>query len=84
MAKMRRIKGLFVPEKANCVTIFSGKRLVMESVERIVFCSEEKMILEGKKRLVILGDRLFLQELGNDNMQVCGHIRSVSFEEVAP
>lgn len=83
MAKKTNRYRFRFPQRANCVTVYSGKRLVMESVERIVFCSSEKIILEGKERLVITGVSLFLEELGNDNMAVCGRILSVSFEEVA-
>ena len=83
MAEKRKRFGFEFPERPNCVTVYSGKRLVMENVERIVFCSSEKMILEGKERLVIEGSSLELKELGNDNMAVCGKILSIAFEEVS-
>ena len=76
----KRIK--FFPPKSNFVTVENGKRLVMESVERIVFCDDERIVLAGTRILEIRGFGLRLLELGNDNMAVEGTIREVLFSEV--
>jgi hypothetical protein len=69
------------PSAENLITVQSGKRLVMENVERIVFCQKERIVLRGKTSLEILGEELHLEELGNGNLAVCGSIRSIHFGE---
>lgn len=67
-------------EKNHCITIQRGRRLVMESVEQIVFCDPSEIILEGEKRIRITGEELKLVELGGD-MEVVGTIHAVFFEK---
>lgn len=81
MAVKRKKKPLISPFYGNTVTIQNGSRLVMENVERIVFCQKEKIILKGRLRLEISGENLSLEELGNDNLAVRGKIRSLLFGE---
>ena len=82
MADERRKRSKFFPPKSNFVTVENGKRLVMEAVERIVFCDDERIVLAGARTLEIRGFGLRLVELGNDNMAVEGRIREVLFSEV--
>lgn len=79
MAEFHKIRGKIVPVKKNTVTVENCNRLIMEGVERIVFCDSERMILEGKFVLTVTGKGLFLRELGNFNMEVHGEIRTVTF-----
>lgn len=81
MAENKKKHLLHIPEKNYYITIENGKRLIMEGVEKIVFCDPEKMILQSKFRLEIEGCALQLEELGNDNMAVSGTIRALYFSE---
>ena len=81
MADRKRKRFPILHPKSNHVTIESGKRLVMEAVEQIVFCGEERIVLKGANVLEIRGFGLHLVELGNDNMAVEGTIREVTFSE---
>ena len=67
-------------ENNRLITIHDRKCLIMEGCESIVFCDRDKIILQGKLRLEILGVNLALKELGNENMAVVGKINSVVFE----
>ena len=84
MAEKRKKHFHFNHRKSNCITIHSYRRLVMEGVERIVFCDPERMILRGSLFLVVEGKDLLLVELGNDNMEITGSIRSIVFQEQVP
>ncbi len=83
MAENKKKRDLFSHPKTHFITIQSRRRLVMEGVEEIVFCDPDKMILKGTYVLEIQGTNLQLEELGNDNMAVCGRICSVTFPEEA-
>ncbi len=63
------------------VTVHNANYLVVEGVERIVFCDSDKMILKNRFFLKICGEALCLQQLGNDNIAVRGKITSVFFEK---
>ena len=65
------------------ITIYGTHRLVMEGVERIIFCDPEKMILKGNLTLTVTGENLCLSELGNGNLAILGKIFAVSFAETA-
>jgi len=80
MADFKKNKDRFFPKK-QCVMIFFGKRLVMENVEKIVFCQENRIVLRGSENVEILGNQLVLRELGNDNMEVVGKIRAIRLGE---
>ena len=64
------------------ITVFNRSRVVLEGVERIVFCNREKMIFRKKGLVTVEGMDLHLEELGNDNIAVSGSIASLSFSEV--
>lgn len=82
MAEPRKKRKRFkLPPRENRVTIQSGKWLMMESVDQIVHCDPDRIVLRGAMRLEICGEGLSLAELGNDNMAVRGVIRSLSFFE---
>lgn len=66
------------------ITIFSDRELVMENVSKILFCDEERIVLEGKVTLEVTGKGLRLKELGNENMAVCGRIEKIAFERKKP
>ena len=83
MAKREKRRTPF-PRRERLITIQSGRRLVMEAAEAIVFCDPERIVLRGGGFLEIRGDGLCLLELGNDNMAVEGRIRSVVFSEREP
>jgi len=61
------------------VTVHNANFLVVEGVERIVFCDSDKMILKNRFFLKICGEDLALRHLGNDNVAVKGRIASISF-----
>ncbi len=61
------------------VTVHNANFLVVEGVERIVFCDSDKMILKNRFFLKICGEELCLRQLGNDNIAVKGKILSISF-----
>lgn len=81
MAERRKKRDPLPPPKGNCITVENCRRLIMEGVERIVFCDSEKMILKGSFPLTVEGEGLHLRELGNFNMEVLGRIRTVHFGE---
>lgn len=81
MAIRRKIRGEILPGKGNSITVENCCRLIMEGVERIVFCDSEKMILKGAFVLTVEGETLSLRELGNFNMEVLGRIRTIRFGE---
>ncbi len=81
MAKKRKKRDLLPPRKGNCITVENCCRLIMEGVERIVFCDSEKMILKGSFSMTVEGDGLYLRELGNFNMEILGKIRTICFGE---
>jgi len=81
MAKKMKRQLSFPPLRADQITIQNGKRLIMEGVERIIFCDPEKMILQGDRTVQILGEGLSLLELGNNNMEVSGVLHTVTFLE---
>ena len=63
------------------VTIHHANRVVIEGVERILYCDREKMILKNRFLIQISGQGLRLLELGNDNVAVVGRLDSLSFPE---
>ncbi|MBR3836550.1 MAG: YabP/YqfC family sporulation protein [Clostridia bacterium] len=81
MAEQRKKRKSFLPPRQNCITVQSGKWLMMEAVDQIVHCDPCRIVLKGAMRLEITGEGLSLAELGNDNMAVRGLIRSVEFFE---
>ena len=66
------------------ITIFSDRELMMENVAKILFCDEDRIVLEGKVTLEITGSGLSLKELGNENMAVCGQIEQIAFQRKKP
>lgn len=64
---------------SDLITVYNRSRVVLEGVERIVFCNSEKMIFRKKDLITVKGAGLHLEELGNDNVAVSGRILSVSF-----
>jgi hypothetical protein len=66
----------------DMITVFNQKRVVLEGVERIVFCDSEKMIFRKNRLITVEGKKLVLEELGNDNIAVKGSISALRFEEV--
>ncbi|MBR4287883.1 MAG: YabP/YqfC family sporulation protein [Clostridia bacterium] len=81
MAEKRKKRELIPPQKGNCITVENCRRLIMEGVERIVFCDSEKMILKGAFSLTVEGEGLYLRELGNFNMEILGKICAIYFGE---
>ena len=71
----------FVPFQAGVITIYNRKKVVLEGVERIIFCDSEKMIIKNRTFTKILGKKLRLMELGNQNIAVCGEIDALEFEK---
>lgn len=69
------------PGERNVIWIFSGHRLVMEGVERIIFCNEERIELKGAQYLCVSGKDMHLEELGNAVLAVCGEMETISFRE---
>ena len=65
---------------ADMITVYNRKRAVLEGVERIIFCNSEKMIFKKKGFVTVEGTGLHLQELGNDNIAVCGNLTTISFD----
>ena len=63
------------------VTIHRANRVVIEGVERILFCDPEKMTVKNRFLIQISGQHLRLLELGNDNVAVVGRIHAVTFGE---
>jgi len=81
MAEKRKKREAISPRRGNCITVENCRRLIMEGVERIVFCDSEKMILKGSFSMTVEGESLSLRELGNFNMEVLGKIRTIRFGE---
>ena len=81
MSEPGKKRGRLMPLREHWITVQSGKYLMMESVEQIVYCGPERIVLKGSMRLEITGEGLRLEELGNDNMAVRGRIHSVEFFE---
>ncbi len=81
MAKSQRKKTQIFRGDPRIITIYNANLLVLEGVERIVFCDSDKMILRNRFYLEILGEDLHLFQLGNDNVAVKGKISSLSFSE---
>lgn len=79
MAKNRKKIPVFY---GDMITVFNQKRVVLEGVERIVFCDSEKMIFRKNRLITVEGKKLVLEELGNDNIAVKGSISALRFEEV--
>ncbi|MBR7164660.1 MAG: YabP/YqfC family sporulation protein [Clostridia bacterium] len=79
MAKNRKKIPVFY---GDMITVFNQKRVVLEGVERIVFCDSEKMIFRKNRLITVEGKKLVLEELGNDNIAVKGSILALRFEEV--
>ena len=71
----------FSSASSDVITVWNRNRVILEGVERIVFCNSEKMIFRKKGSVVIKGTSLHLEELGNDNVAVCGGIASLHFGE---
>ena len=63
------------------VILQSGKRLVMENCRKVIYCGPERIILLGSIRLAVTGKALRLMELGNDNVEIRGVIRTVTLGE---
>jgi len=76
MAKMQK-KILF--HSADLITVYKRQRVVLEGIERIVFCNSEKMIFEKRGQVAVEGKGLKLEELGNDNVAVTGKIGKIAF-----
>ena len=66
---------------SDMITVYNRKRVVMEGVECIIFCNSEKMIFKKKGIVTVEGSDLHLEELGNDNIAVCGALSAVIFGE---
>ena len=79
MAKNRKKIPVFY---GDMITVFNQKRVVLEGVERIVFCDSEKMIFRKNRLITVEGKKLVLEELGNYNIAVKGSISALRFEEV--
>ena len=79
MAKRKRKEVRIHRGDPAIVTIHNANYLIVEGVERIVFCDSEKMILKNLFSLEIQGEKLSLHQLGNDNVAVHGNIFSVQF-----
>ncbi len=81
MAEKKKKREELPLRKGNAITVENCRRLIMEGVERIVFCDSEKMILKGAFSLTVEGKGLYLRELGNFNMEVQGRIYAIYFGE---
>ncbi len=84
MADEKKKRASFSHQRANCISVFSGKRVIMEEVKGVVLCTSERIVLRGKTSLTVEGKGLKLVELGNDNVEVSGAIEVLRFLEVAP
>jgi len=78
--KPMNFKG-FSPFSGDCITVQNARVLRMEGVERVHFCSEERIVLQGKTGLEVDGEKLNLIQLGNDNIEITGKILHVHFLE---
>ncbi|MBR2634139.1 MAG: YabP/YqfC family sporulation protein [Clostridia bacterium] len=82
MAKERANLPRFSHKTKGVITVRNGNELMMEGVEKIVLCSEERIDLKGRQTVSVVGEKLQLRELGNDNMAVAGRILRIEFSEV--
>lgn len=80
MAKIKRWQ-MPRPSGNHCITVFSANRLVMEGVETVRLCTDEKIVLRGKLPLSVEGEGLNLVQLGNDNMEINGRLKKLCFAE---
>lgn len=78
---MAKNKKNFPSFSTDMITVYNRKRMVLEGVERIIFCNSEKMIFKKRGILTVEGKALHLQELGNDNIAVCGELTAILFGE---
>ncbi|MBR5296002.1 MAG: YabP/YqfC family sporulation protein [Clostridia bacterium] len=81
MAKRKRNEVRIHRGDPAIVTVHNANNLIVEGVERIVFCDSEKMILKNLYMLEIEGENLSLHQLGNDNVAVRGIIFSIRFSQ---
>ena len=79
---MERFKKKNPSVSMEMITVYNRKRLLLEGVEGIVFCNSEKMIFRKKGVITVEGNRLHLEELGNDNVAVVGELHSILFDGV--
>ena len=80
MAKKKQWVPLHYP--SDCMTLYNGKRLVVEGVKDVRFCSREKVILKAFRDTEIRGRELMLSQLGNGTVEVCGIISEICVEAV--
>lgn len=80
MAKMQN-KRLAVFDRSGVITIHNRQRIIIEGVERIIFCNSEKMIIKSRHLTKISGQRLHLLQLGNQNIAIVGQIDSLEFDK---
>ena len=80
MAKMQNRNAFFM-ERNGVITIQNRKRVILEGVERIIFCDSEKMIIKNRFVTRISGRGLHLMELGNQNIAIIGEIDSLHFDK---
>ncbi len=78
---MAKNKKKLPQRSADMITVYNRRRVVFEGVERIVFCDSEKMIFEKRGLVTVEGKNMVLEELGNDNIAVCGKLSALKFGE---
>lgn len=78
---MAKNKKKILSFSTDMITVYNRKRMVLEGVERIIFCNSEKMIFKKSGFVTVEGTALHLQELGNDNIAVCGELSAILFGE---
>ncbi len=81
MVKINIWKDISHPKKCGVLTVYHGRKIVVEGVERIIFCHSEKVKLQSKTLIQIEGKNLALKELGNENIAICGKIEAILFGE---
>lgn len=80
MANLQQKRSSF-PERSGVITIQNRQRVIIEGVERIIFCNSEKMIIKSRYLTEISGEKLHLMQLGNQNIAIIGQIQSLQFQK---
>ena len=71
--------GIIERRTRHLIQIYGTGEVIVESCRKILEYSEECVVLEGDKIVVIRGKGLRLKELGGGNLEICGTIRALEF-----
>lgn len=64
------------------IIIQDRKRLIMEGCDKVLACDENEIVLSGEHIARIIGKKLSIEELGNQNMAVSGIFDCIRFEDI--